>query len=126
MSFLRLDIVHLRRAGGVEVRDPRVREGRASVCGGQYSGHCDEADEALRAALKVAERIEYPPVIWRALAVGGELARRRGNASDAQEKFERARALVDDKARSLDDSGLRSEFRGLGERLMMDPVETFR
>ncbi len=86
----------------------------------------DEADVVLGEAIEVAQRIEYPPVIWRALAMRGELARRRGDTSEAQTKFDRARALVDDKAQLLDDPVLQREFRGMGERLTLDPIETFR
>jgi tetratricopeptide (TPR) repeat protein len=86
----------------------------------------DEADEALRAAIEVSQTIEYPPVVWRALAMRGELARRRGDNSDAQTAFDRARALVADKSQSLGDPVLQREFRAMGERLAGDPIETFR
>ena len=86
----------------------------------------DEADEALGAAIEVSQILEYPPVVWRALAMRGELARRRGHKGDAQTAFDRARALVADKSQSLDDPVLQREFRGMGERLTIDPIETFR
>jgi len=86
----------------------------------------DEAEAILRAARAVAQDIEYPPVLWRTLAMNAELDRRRGDRSAAQSKFDQARAIIDDRARLLDDSILRNEFCALGERLSTDPIEAFR
>ena len=58
----------------------------------------EEAEAALRDALDVAARIEYPAVLWRALSLSGELARRTGDTAEAERRFGRARSLVEEKA----------------------------
>jgi tetratricopeptide (TPR) repeat protein len=85
-----------------------------------------EAEAALRDALDVAGRIEYPPVLWRALSLSGELARRAGDTAEAERRFARARSLVEAKALAVPEPDLRGEFRALGERLASDPLGAHR
>jgi tetratricopeptide (TPR) repeat protein len=86
----------------------------------------DEASGALREALAVAGQIEYPPVLWRALSLSGELARRAGDTAVAERRFGEARSLVEAKAHAVPEPGLQREFRSLGERLVTDPLGAHR
>jgi class 3 adenylate cyclase/tetratricopeptide (TPR) repeat protein len=86
----------------------------------------DEAEAALRSALEIAGRIEYPPVVWRARSLLAELARRRGNHREADTEAVQARALVEGLARELSEPELRREFGALGERLVADPLGAYR
>ena len=79
-----------------------------------------DADEALRGALEISARIEYPPVRWRALSSAAEMARRTGDLASAERDAQRAREMVEGLARSIGDSELRRSFGSLGERLAAD------
>ncbi len=76
----------------------------------------DAAEASLREAIGVAERIGYPPVQWRAWALLGELARRRG-AGDADALVARGLGMLESLAPTLEDEGLRRRFLALGEGL---------
>jgi tetratricopeptide (TPR) repeat protein len=86
----------------------------------------EEAEDALGAALELTRRIEHPPVAWRALSLLGELSRRRGKTEIAERYFNQVRDLVESKAPSIPRDELRSEFRGMGERLVTDPLGAYR
>ena len=86
----------------------------------------DEARDSLRQALELATRIEHPPVIWRALSLLGEAANRSDQRDVAQQHFAAIRKLVSSTAPSIPREELRSEFRGLGERLLNDPLAAYR
>ena len=86
----------------------------------------DEAEASLRGALEIASQIEYPPVIWRTRSLLAELARRRGNGSEAEAEAARAQSLVESLAANLSDPDLQRDFRALGERLHVDPLGAHR
>ena len=86
----------------------------------------DEAGAALGEALEIARRIGYPPVVWRSLSLLGELARRAGRRGEAARGAGEARALVERLAGSLPEAALAGQFRGLGERLVEDPLGAYR
>jgi tetratricopeptide (TPR) repeat protein len=86
----------------------------------------DEAQDSLRQALELASRIEHPPVIWRALSLLGEAANRSDQRDVAQQHFAAIRKLVSGTAPSIPREELRSEFRGLGDRLVSDPLAAYR
>ena len=109
------------RAQKIEAR-ARELEGRALVT----LDRRDEAQASLRTALEIAERIEYPPVIWRARSLIAELARRRGDHSVAEGQAARARALTESLAADLSEAEIRREFGALGERLVVDPLGAYR
>jgi class 3 adenylate cyclase/tetratricopeptide (TPR) repeat protein len=86
----------------------------------------DEAVASLSEALELARRIEHPPVAWRALSLLGEVADRNG-LNDAQAQcFAELRRLAGSKASSIPRDELRSEFRGLIDRLISDPMGSYR
>ena len=84
--------------------------------------HRDAAESTLEDAIHLARAIQHPPVIWRALSLAGELARRRGHRDIADLRISEARECIEQRARTLEDSGLRSEFLGLAERIAADPM----
>jgi tetratricopeptide (TPR) repeat protein len=86
----------------------------------------EEAEESLGAALELATQIEHPPVAWRALSLLGEIARRRGEAELAERHFSEVRKLVESKSASIPRDELRSEFREMGNRLVIDPLAAYR
>ena len=63
---------------------------------------------------------------WRALSLLAEVARRAGEARDAQRLARDARDLVERLARTLPQPELSRELRGLGERLVTDPLGAYR
>ena len=86
----------------------------------------EEAGTSLREAYETSMRIEHPPVAWRALSLMGELARRQGDSELADRHFGEVRSLVESKASSIERDELRSELRGMGERLIADPLAAYR
>jgi class 3 adenylate cyclase/tetratricopeptide (TPR) repeat protein len=86
----------------------------------------DEAEETLRETLALGERIEYAPVAWRARALLGALARRRGDAVGAKEWFVDAGRAVDEAAATVDDADLKRDFAALKEQLIADPLGALR
>jgi tetratricopeptide (TPR) repeat protein len=85
----------------------------------------DQAGDALARALELGRRIEYPPVTWRALSLLAELACRAGRTADGARLAAEARGLVEGLAGAVPDAE-RREFRGLGERLVSDPLGAHR
>ena len=77
-------------------------------------------------ALTLAQSIEHPPVIWRANSLLGELDRRDENAAGAAGRFADARALIEEKSRTLRDDSLRGEFRAVANLLKSDPIGSYR
>jgi tetratricopeptide (TPR) repeat protein len=86
----------------------------------------EEAEARVHAALELGRRIEYPPIVWRSLFLLGEVARRRGQGSEAERSSQEARALVERLASSLRETGLSARFHALGERLTTDPLGAYR
>jgi class 3 adenylate cyclase/tetratricopeptide (TPR) repeat protein len=86
----------------------------------------EEASQSLGEALRIAKEIGYPPVTWRALSLLAESARRAGEAGDAERLAREARDLVERLARTLPQPELSRELRGLGERLVTDPLGAYR
>jgi ATP/maltotriose-dependent transcriptional regulator MalT len=109
------------RAPKVEARALELR-GRVLVAGGQHG----EAGEALRAALSLGGRIEYPPVVWRSHALLAEVARRAGDRPATERHAREVHALVERLARSLPEASLRAEFAGMGRRLLDEPLAAYR
>jgi predicted ATPase/class 3 adenylate cyclase len=122
LALLDEELGGARRHGApkIETRSQELR-GRALVAMDRRK----EARGALESALEIAERIEYPPPIWRALSLLAELARRDGEGARAQELGARAQRLVAGVA-----PGVPTELRGglaaLGERLVVDPLAACR
>jgi class 3 adenylate cyclase/tetratricopeptide (TPR) repeat protein len=85
-----------------------------------------DAEAALRAAVEIATRIEYPPVLWRALSSAAELARREGDPSGAERDAQRARRMVENLAGSVPGSELQRSFVSLGEQLVSDWRGSYR
>ncbi|HJQ82476.1 MAG TPA: AAA family ATPase, partial [Candidatus Binatia bacterium] len=71
----------------------------------------DDAESALREAVRIAEAIEYPRAVWQALRLLGELARRTGRPRERDEIDARRRAVLDGAAGSLHDRDLERELR---------------
>ncbi len=86
----------------------------------------EEAEAQLRAAYELANRITYPPVIWRSTSLLAEVARRAGDSGRAESLAVEARSRVEGVSRSLADAELRSGLASLGERLVSDPISAFR
>jgi class 3 adenylate cyclase/tetratricopeptide (TPR) repeat protein len=82
------------------------------------------AEAALRTALELGRRIEYPPVVWRALSLLAELARRADDAPGRERLAGEARSLVEGLVAAIPVAE-RSTFRGLGERLVTDPLAAY-
>jgi tetratricopeptide (TPR) repeat protein len=83
-------------AGARQNRAPKI-EARALVLGGEAllaTERRDEAREALAAAMRIAERIGYPRAVRDALAVLAEVARRAGDAAEADRCAVRHRTMV--------------------------------
>jgi len=77
----------------------------------------DAAEESLRDALAQAEAISYPPAAWRATALLGELARRRGNRAASERAAVDVARRVEAAAATLADDELRRRVRSLGSAL---------
>jgi class 3 adenylate cyclase/tetratricopeptide (TPR) repeat protein len=105
----------------LEARALELR-GRALVAMDQR----DDAGNALREALALARRIEYPPVVWRSLSLLAECARRSGERAEAEQHAAQARGLVGELAQTIAQPELRSEFGAHGERLASDPLGAYR
>jgi tetratricopeptide (TPR) repeat protein len=123
-----LDRVDVEAAGARQLTAQKL-EARALELRGRilvFMDRREEAESSLRDALAIATRIEYPPVAWRALSLMGELARRRDDTDLAERHFGKVRTLVESKASSIDRDELRSELRGMGERLIADPLAAYR
>ena len=104
-------------------------EARASELRGRTLLSMDRREEAeaqLRAAYELADRIMYPPVIWRSTSLLAEVARRAGDSGRAESLAVEARTRVEGVSRSLADAELRSGLASLGERLVSDPISAFR
>jgi len=86
----------------------------------------DEAKTSLSEALELATRIEHPPVAWRAHSLLGEVAQRNEQKDTAQGHFATLRDLIEAKAPSIPKTELRSEFRGLIDRLVSYPLAAYR
>jgi tetratricopeptide (TPR) repeat protein len=86
----------------------------------------EEASQSLGEALGIAKEIAYPPVTWRALSLLGEVARRAGEARDAERLARKARHLVERVAGTLPQPELSRDLRGLAERLITDPLGAYR
>jgi class 3 adenylate cyclase len=115
--------------GGARERVARKVEARALELRGRILIFMDRREEAatsLREAYETSMRIEHPPVVWRALSLMGELARRQGDSELAERHFSEVRSLVENKASSIECDQLRSELRGMGERLITDPLAAYR
>ncbi len=109
-------------------RSPKI-EARARCLEGQVLLSMDlreDAEAALRQALQIAERLEYPPVQWRAHGLLAEIGRRRGDAGGAAREAALARRLVEELAAGITDDSLQRPFRDLGERLVSDPLAACR
>ncbi|HSJ99324.1 MAG TPA: adenylate/guanylate cyclase domain-containing protein [Myxococcota bacterium] len=86
----------------------------------------DAAEEALAAALAGARAIGHPPIAWRALALLGECARRRGETARGAERAAEVTALVGGLAGELSDPELRRGLLAAAERAVADPLGTLR
>ena len=86
----------------------------------------DEAEQAIRASLKLAEAIGYQPVIWRADALLIELARRSGNAPEAERRATKVRRRLEAAANRLQEEKLQLRLRMLAEALIADPLGAYR
>jgi hypothetical protein len=84
-----------------------------------------KAQAALREALELGGRIEYPPVIWRSSSLLAELARRSEERSEAEQEATRTRSLIDRLVPSLPEEELQRGLRALGERLVVDPLGAY-
>jgi class 3 adenylate cyclase/tetratricopeptide (TPR) repeat protein len=107
----------------------RKLEARALELRGRTLVHLErhsEARQSLEEAVRVARRIGYPPAAWRALSLLGELARRRGEGSEAERLASESSGLVSKLARSLPEKELRDAFGSVSERLSSDPLGAYR
>ena len=66
-----------------------------------------DAEQALREAVRIAERIAYPRATWDALGLLAETARRDGRSEDAARAAAERRRVLDTAAASLGDTDLR-------------------
>jgi tetratricopeptide (TPR) repeat protein len=113
---------------GAQRHGARKLEARALELRGRALVTMDErnaAEPALRDALELGRRIEYPPVVWRSLSLLAELARRAGDGPRHARLAGEARALVEGLAAPVPDAE-RGALRGLGERLAADPLGAYR
>ena len=123
-----LSFIHEELAGARKHRAQKI-EARALELEGRVLTTLDrrnEAEASLRAALDVARRIEYPPVIWRARSLLCELARREGNQGEAEAEAVKVQTLVEMLARELSNPDYQREFRALGDRVLADPLGAYR
>ncbi|MDG2307908.1 MAG: hypothetical protein P8R42_25300 [Candidatus Binatia bacterium] len=71
----------------------------------------DEAEEALRLGLGLAERISYPRGAWQVHGALADLALRRGDRAEHERHGTRKEALLKRAVDSLEDDDLRSRLR---------------
>ena len=86
----------------------------------------EDAARTLREALEIARRIEYPPVVWRAFSMLGEIARRNGDGRRRHGSVRERAPLVEEKARNVADSEMRRNFLAMGEKLESDAPSAYR
>ncbi len=86
----------------------------------------DAAEASLREALEEAEAIGYPPAMWRAAALLGELAERTGDGSGADRARALSRSRLEAAAGTLGDEEIRRRLQDFGARLLEDPLATCR
>jgi tetratricopeptide (TPR) repeat protein len=86
----------------------------------------EAAEVDFRKALREAQSIGYPPVCWRVFALLGEVARRAGRASEAEQSQEAAARLIEGCVGSLGDADLSGRLRALGAHLASDPITACR
>jgi tetratricopeptide (TPR) repeat protein len=138
-ALARVDLAHgdaeraLERAdaeiAGARERVARKIEARALELRGRilvFMDRREEAEASLREAHETAMRIEHPPITWRALSLMGELARRQGDSALAERHFSQVRSLVESKASAIEREEIRTELRGMGERLIATPLTAYR
>jgi hypothetical protein len=114
---------------GARCTDSRKLEARALELRGRALVAMDLRDDAfavLSDASRVAAAIEYPPVLWRVFSLLAELARRADDRREAEAQASRAQGLVETLACALSEAELQREFRALGERLVVDPMDAYR
>jgi class 3 adenylate cyclase/tetratricopeptide (TPR) repeat protein len=114
---------------GARKRVARKIEARALELRGRilvFMDRREEAGAALREAHETAVRIEHPSITWRALSLMGELARRQGDSELAERHFSQVRTLVESKASAIERDEFRNELRGMGERLVANPLSAYR
>jgi class 3 adenylate cyclase/tetratricopeptide (TPR) repeat protein len=86
----------------------------------------EEAGDAAREALGVAQQLGYAPILWRAPSVLSELARRDGDRASADEFVNQARSRIEQLAGELTEPELRRDFAAIGEQLVHDPLGAYR
>ncbi len=86
----------------------------------------DEAERAIRASLKLAEAIGYQPVIWRADSLLLELARRNGDAPEAEHRSANVKRRLESAASRLQEESLQLRLRALADALVSDPLSAYR
>ncbi|HET8577914.1 MAG TPA: adenylate/guanylate cyclase domain-containing protein [Methylomirabilota bacterium] len=77
----------------------------------------DEAEEALRRALRIAETIGQPRQSWLTLAALGRLEAARGRRDDARVRYEAARAIIAGLRARATDISLQTGLESLGRRV---------
>ncbi len=114
---------------GARRNDAAKLVARALELRGRAWLHLDErgaAEESLREALASTDAIGYPPIRRRALALLGELARRRGHDGEAEKHHADAAATLAALAEPFEEEPLRRRFLQVGERLRQDPLAALR
>jgi hypothetical protein len=121
-------LTELEIAGAREVRAFKLEARALELCGRALLVQDDRerAEQTLSAASHVAQRIEHPPVVWRAESLLAELEARRGNASEAERRRAFVGALVERTAQAIPEPELRRDFLGMGERLLVDAINSYR
>ncbi len=114
-----------REVAGAREHQARKIEARALELRGRAlvkMDHREQARVALQEALEIATAIEYPPVMWRAESLVGELVRRGGDGVRAEQHFaqaqQRVHALV---VPSLDEVA-RQGLERIADGLRNDPL----
>jgi len=106
-------------AGARRFQAPKV-EARAQTLRGEALLALErrqDAEQALREAVRIAEGIAYPRAVWHALGLLAETARRDGRADDAARAGAERRRVLDTAAASLADADLR---RALARHAVVD------
>jgi class 3 adenylate cyclase/tetratricopeptide (TPR) repeat protein len=118
-----------RELAGARHHGARKLETRALELQARACLHIDrrpEAEEALRNAVEVGERISYAPALWRSYSLQGELFRRVGDTSLAERSADRAHGLIESLKPALPDERSRRDFSELGRLLVSDPLGAYR